>query len=109
MLGEFDAKNVLDEDGNPSGGFVNGVGLTIQWQDGPLGRGVERLKPNGAFVETVIAAAKQRLEFYQTAADGKFNCHENADAINSLNSALRVLDNRTKSREARDVEGTHTP
>ena len=54
--------NDSDDDGNPAGGMVRGVGLFIQWQNGPLGRGDERREPNGAFVETVIAAAKQRIE-----------------------------------------------
>jgi hypothetical protein len=65
------------------------------------------MEPNGAFVETVIAAAKQRLVFYQTANNGKFKCDENELAIFSLSLALQRLDQRTKAREARDVEGTH--
>lgn len=109
MLAEFKAKNNVDSEGNPTGGTVEGVGLEIGWQMGPLGRGENRKEPNGAFVETVIAAAKQRLEFYQSASDGRFNCQENADAINALHSALQVLDHRTRARETREVEGTHTP
>ena len=101
-------ENRVDEEGNPAGGNVVGVGLTISWQDGPLGRGTERKKPNGAFVETVIAAALQRIVFYQTAKEGKFNCPENAEALEYLNRALAILDKRTKDREKREVEGTHT-
>ncbi len=108
MLGEFEAENRVDENGNPTGGFVNGVGLSIVWQDGPLGRGEDRVEPNGAFVETVLAAVKQRIEFYQTASEGRFACHENADVIASLEYCLRRMDDRTKAREARAVEGTHT-
>ncbi|TDI97078.1 MAG: hypothetical protein E2O29_01810 [Deltaproteobacteria bacterium] len=80
----------------------------MNWQDGPLGRGTERQEPNGAFVETVISAAKQRIEFYQKANDGKFKCPENAMAIIKLEEALHWLDHRTKEREERSVEGTHT-
>ena len=94
-------------DGNPAGGVVCGRGFTIAWQNGPLGRGEERKEPNGAFVEDVIAAALQRLEFYQTVGDGKFACAENEKAITSLMDALRELDNRTKRREAEGTEGTH--
>jgi hypothetical protein len=108
MLDTFSSRNFVDENGNPSGGNVVGTGLAIFWQDGPLGRGADRQKPNGAFVETVIAAAKQRLEFYQTASNGKFECCENADAIAYLEMALTRLHSRTKAREARQVEGTHT-
>ncbi len=107
MLDEFTSENKVDENGNPSGGAVRGTGLSIDWQDGPLGRDAERVAPNGAFVETVIAAAKQRLEFYQSAAGGKFQCDENALAIEKLCQALDLLDQRTQDREARQVEGTH--
>ncbi len=108
MLGPFTAENHVDENGNPTGGNVRGVGLSIDWQDGPLGRGEDRKEPNGAFVETVIAGAKQRLEFYQTANGGKFNCAENALTIDFLSAALEMLNSRTTKREARAVEGTHT-
>lgn len=104
MLAEFEAVNNLDDSGNPTGGFVNGMGLTIRWQNGPLGRGADRVEPNGAFVETVIAAAKQRIEHYQ---ESKFNCVENAQAIEHLNQALAVLNSRTNRREQQFVEGTH--
>jgi len=105
MLGKFEAINQTDENDNPTGGTVKGVGLEISWQDGPLGRGEDRKEPNGAFVETVIAAAKSRLEFYQ---ESKFKCSENAEAIVYLENALVYLNTRTKNREAREVEGTHT-
>ena len=104
MLDKFDAQNTADDDGNPAGGHVSGIGLEIQWQEGPLGRGNDRNEPNGAFVETVIAAAKQRIEFYNA---GKFACRENAMAITKLDEALMWLNKRTQDREAREVEGTH--
>jgi len=110
MLGKFTAENDVDDKGNPTGGIVRGVGMAIDWQNGPLGRGADRQEPNGAFVETVIAAAKQRIEFYQSpnGVPGRFNCRENAMAITKLDEALMWLNKRTQDREARDVEGTHT-
>lgn len=106
--------NYVDPDQNPAGGFVKGVGLDIQWQDGPLGRGAERKEPNGAFVETVIRAALQRIQFYQNglsdgkpSGTGKFACRENAIAITKLEEALLWLNSRTQRREAQAVEGTH--
>lgn len=104
MQQEITAENYDDDNGNPAGGFVEGVGLLITWQDGPLGRGNERIAPNGAFVETVIAAVVQRIEYYQRS---KFNSSENADALMHLYAALAELNMRTKRREARAVEGTH--
>ena len=94
-----------DEKGNPAGGCTQGNGFTISWQNGHLGNGMpEGLKlPNGAFVEDVIKASIERLEFYQ---DSKFACEENALALNNLRAALANLDSRTKKRIERGVEGT---
>jgi len=107
MLGKFDFENKVDDNGNPSGGSVSGMGLSISWQDGPLGRGADRKEPNGAFVETVIDATRRRIAFYQDASGGKFACPENAEAISHLEQALAVLNKRTADREKRAVEGTH--
>jgi hypothetical protein len=104
MIDTFEFKNYNDPDGNPAGGYVVGTGLRIDWQDGALGRGAERQQPNGAFVETVIAAALQRIQYYQSS---KFACRENALAITKLEEALHWLNHRTQQREQRNVEGTH--
>lgn len=105
--------NKLDEAGNPTGGAVNlqlsrpdGLfgALMIYWQDGPCG---SKNTPNGAFIEDVLGAARQRLEFFQTAADGKFQCQENARAIHHINLALNALAERTSRRASAGVEGTH--
>lgn len=104
MMGKYMAKNTVDANGNPTGGEVRGVGLVIDWQDGPLGRGGDRKEPNGAFCETVIAAVVQRIEFYQ---QSKFRCRENALAITKLEEALHWLNWRTQRRENAGVEGTH--
>ena len=57
--------NNHDASGNPAGGFASGTGISITWQDGPLGRGPERLPPNGAFVEDVLEICVERIRFYQ--------------------------------------------
>lgn len=95
-----------DEKGNPTGGRSFGTGIEINWQNGPLGRGRERVEPTGAFVEGVIEAARQRIAFYQTASAGKFACNENAQALHHLTQALEALERRTQARE---VEGLHVP
>jgi hypothetical protein len=108
MLQEFVATNNVDESGLPAGGNVTSIGLSIEWQKGPLGEdGPDRKEPNGAFVETVIAAALQRIEWYQTVNDGRFECTENIYAIMNLKDALHYLNKRTEDRQARGVEGTH--
>lgn len=95
--------NQLSAEGTPDGGYVEGLGIRIDWQKGPLGTGTARRQPNGAFVEAVIEAAKQRIAFYQ---EGDYACVENATAIEHLELALDALHSRTANREARGVEGT---
>ena len=93
-----------DVNGNPAGGITTGSGFSIKWQNGPLGRDQGRIKPNGAFVEDIILAAIDRIEYYQSS---KFTCRENALAITKLQEALHWLEHRTADRERRGLEGTH--
>lgn len=107
MMQSFEMENHTNSAGNPSGGTVRGVGLSIDWQNGPLAdeqSRTGRAEPNGAFVETVILAARRRIEYYQRT---KFACDENATAIEHLNHALDALQARTARREAAGVEGTY--
>ena len=92
-----------DSNGCPEGGQTFGRGFAISWQRGPLGRDAERKEPNGAFVEDVIAAAADRIEFYQKS---QFACKENEEALDHLNKALAILNMRTRRRESQGVEGT---
>ena len=104
MKAGFKSEHWLDANGAPEGGTSFGNGFAIGWQHGPLGRGPERKDPNGAFVEDVLAAVINRIEFYQA---GRFASHYNARALDHLRAAAAELDARTKDREARAVEGTH--
>ena len=97
-------ENFTTTEGTPTGGRVVGVGISIDWQDGPLGRPPDEQVPNGAFVETVIRAALQRLEFFN---ESKFRCRENSLAITHLQEALHWLQHRREDREARGVQGLH--
>lgn len=117
-----------DANGNPAGGTTFGNGFAIGWQNGPLGRHVDasdgkegciaegnrsfricvsgctRKEQNGAFVEDVIAAAVDRIRYYQ---QSKFACARNAEALAHLEIALERLNSRTAEREKRKTEGTH--
>jgi hypothetical protein len=104
MIQQITSNHFNDVNGNPAGGTTFGPGLCIGWQHGPLGRGDDRLAPNGCFVETVINAAIDRLMYYQQT---RFESGYNADAIVHLERALSRLQDRTADREKRDVEGTH--
>lgn len=94
----------FSEDGKPAGGHSEATGIVVDWQNGPLGRDGERIEPNGAFVETLIGIAVDRINYYQ---ESGFWCRENALAITKLEEALHWLNHRTARREAAGVEGTH--
>lgn len=104
----FFSQHWYNDDDIPSGGVSTGRGFTISWQNGALGRvnalSTNRHEPNGAFVEDIIDAALDRLNVYQTS---KMCCDENDTAMRHLAAALEALDQRTKKREQRQVEGTH--
>ena len=112
----IEALNSFDSDGNPTGGEVylkvtkNGdaehPAMVINWQDGPRGTAEDGTlaDPNGAFVEDVIWAAIQRLEFFN---ESKYRCRENSLAITKLEEALFILKDRQLSRSERNVEGKH--
>jgi hypothetical protein len=91
-----------DGQGNPTGGntWSTVAKLEINWQDGIVGDGGQ----SGAFVEDVIEAARQRLQFFQTS---KFRCRENAIALTKLEEALQWLDWRTRKRLIENVENSY--
>lgn len=103
-IGVIGQQHKVDDNGNPAGGDTHGVGFDIEWQNGPLAVDGVRKEPNGAFVEDVILAVIGRIEFYQKS---KFHGIHNAVALGNLYAALEVLQERTRDREQRGVEGTH--
>ena len=105
-LQKLELQNQLDAQGAPTGGHVRGIGIAIDWQNGELGRGIDRKHQTGAYVEDLVAACLARLKFYQSS---KLNCPENIMAISELEDALKWLRKRTEGREKRMVEGTHLP
>ena len=88
--------------GAPAGGCTYGTGFAISWQNGPLGRGLDRKQPNGAFVEDIVKAAIDRLEYYQASP---FKSEYNEQALVHLREAVARLNARTADRENRKVEG----
>lgn len=104
MREDFNGEQWVDDDGRPAGGVNYGTGFCISWQNGPLGRGNERKRPNGAFVETILAVVASRIEFYNSVG---FRCDENDEALSHIYSALSALKKRTARREVEGVEGTH--
>ena len=72
--------------------------VQIEWQNG-ASDGKPR---NGAFVEDVIWAALQRLEYFN---EGEFRDRRNSIAITHLEEALWALQDRSNDRIYRGVEG----
>ncbi len=110
------ADNKLDENENPTGGEVNlhvtkhgdeeFPALIVNWQDGPRGTADDGTltDPNGAFVEDVLWAALQRLEFFN---NSKYRDRANSMAITHIEQALQALKDRQLERSYRNVEGKH--
>lgn len=110
------AENALDENDNPTGGCVvlhvdkrgdkEFPALIVNWQDGPRGQGEGQplADPNGAFVEDVLWAALQRLEFFN---ESKYRDRANSLAITHIEQALQALKDRQLERSHRNVEGKH--
>lgn len=98
-------ENTTDEDGNPTGGWVEAVGIRIDWQDGP--RRLEdgsMAEATGAFIEDLLTIAVERMEFYQAS---KFACRENAIIITKLQEAQHWARHRREDRARRGVLGAH--
>ncbi len=96
-----------DGDGNPTGGSTVMLGsdgievIEITWQDGIVGEDGQ----NGAFIEDVLEAARQRLLFFND--HPRFRCRENSLAITKIEEALHWLDWRTRQRLRYGVENTY--
>lgn len=101
---------VLDEPG--SGGANHEYRLSIpdpkhivEWfinfQNGPI----KEYGVNGLTHEALLAIVIDRLRSFQ---EGPFACQANADARVHCETALSVLQRRTRERIARGIEGTHS-
>jgi hypothetical protein len=65
-------------------------------------------KIDGVTNEEILKVLIHRLNYLnETWKDGKFKCQENTDALGFLEGALARLEDRTKDRETRGVEGSH--
>lgn len=78
------------------------VNVTLDFQNGPInedGNGV-----NGIQGEDLLAILIDRYEGFQS---GPYACDENERALTHLKQAMQALNDRTRKRIARGVEGTH--
>jgi hypothetical protein len=75
-------------------------GLTIHFQEGPIGE----IGINGITQEALLAIVIDRLRSFQA---GPYACRENAIALTHVETALLWLKARTDERRRRGVEGTN--
>ena len=68
--------------------------------------GVAETGLNGLTHEILLAIVIDRLQAFQ---QGAFACAENAEALHYADAALRALERRTATRQARGVEGKQIP
>ncbi len=97
MIQNLAEKHDVDSTGAPAGGQTSGPGILIDWQNGPVGQ-------SGAFVETVVQAAINRLLQFQST---RFKCREYSIAITKMEEAIHWLQARTSDRERRGIDGTN--
>ena len=83
----------------PTGTLISRLVQPIVFQKGPI----KESGVNGIQNEDLIAIVIDRLQGFQ---GGDFDCLDNQCAIVHLRAALTQLQNRTKEREKRGVEGT---
>lgn len=73
----------------------------LMFQHGPIKDGI-----NGITNEALLAVLMDRLRGFQA---GTFATNLNAVALEHLERAMKALNERTRQREERGVEGTHEP
>ena len=79
-----------------------GLGLTIEFQDGPI----QENGVNGTTNEAVLDVLIDRLDYFQTAhRGGKFACRENAVAKTKAEESQMWLQKRTAKRVKQGIEG----
>jgi hypothetical protein len=92
-----------DGEGNPEGGWMEACGLQIRWQRGALDF-EDDVPWNGLFLVTLLEAAQRRLEYYQST---KFECEDNAEALQHITDAINVLNSRQIRRFCEGSRGKH--
>ncbi len=76
------------------------VHSTVLFQNGPI----KESGVNGVTQEALLAIVADRLQSFQ---NGPFACESNQKALDYTLLALSFLQDRTRTRIARGVEGTH--
>lgn len=97
---EYEIGWARDDMQDPSGITQIRYAHTVSFQNGPI----KEAGVNGVTHEALLAILIDRLRSFQS---GPFKCVENELALQKCEDALWQLQERTKARIARAVEGTH--
>lgn len=89
-----------DTHNNPAAFGADYTGLTVIFQNGPI----KEVGVNGVTHEALLAILIDRLRSFQA---GPYSNRANAIALTHLEEALMWLQQRTRERIKRGVEGTH--
>ena len=93
----------FDATGNASaGGEYMPNRLVVIFQNGPIGENGNGV--NGITHEVLLAIVADRLRSFQA---GPYSCKANACALTHIEEAQHWLQQRTRERMRRGVEGTH--
>ena len=79
---------------------ANEPAVVLSFQRGPI----KEVGTNGITHEVLLAVLIDRMRGFQS---GPYACRENALALTKLEEARMWLNERTRARVARGVEGTH--
>lgn len=91
--------NSFSDNGN---GYISSFSRApIIFQDGT----VPEKGNNGVTMESLLAIVQDALTHFQ---EGPYPCDENAEALEGVTKALDALNDRTRNRMKRNVEGKHT-
>lgn len=97
----FDASTNASSEAHAHGLKSSTAGLVVLFQNGPI----KEFGVNGVTQEALLAIVLDRLRSFQ---QGPFPSPHNGTALAHCEAALFDLQNRTRDRIARGVEGTHT-
>ena len=106
VSGQVEITRQWDDKGNPTGGGIEGPGISINWQTGHIDMEAGQ---NGPVPVDIVTLLIDRLEWYQEVNDGDWWCEETEQAILKLKESRMWMSERQRDRRRREVQGTYKP
>lgn len=98
VRGRMEIRRERNEAGHPTGGGVEGPGISVQWQVGHVDPTVGQ---NGPIPVDVLNILIDRLEWYQEVNEDAWACEETDQALLKLREARMWMGERQRNRQAR--------